>query len=176
MSSLVNSLKAAALRGEQLYLSIARVDEVDEEARVITCTPIDDGAQLINVQLQGVTNGENGACIVPALGSEVVVGFLDRDNAVVVLCSEVERVTLDVNDTIVINGGTNGGLVKIQELTDKVNDLVQAFNNHVHNGVIVAVSGGSGAPAVGTPGNSLKPTASASTFNKTDYENENVKH
>ncbi|WP_053405183.1 hypothetical protein [Persicobacter sp. CCB-QB2] len=32
--------------------------------------------------------------------------------------------------------------------------LVDAYNQHTHDKVIVTVTGGSGAPAVGTPGNS----------------------
>ena len=46
------------------------------------------------------------------------------------------------------------------ELKADFNALVGEYNAHVHDGVIVAVSGGSGAPAVGTPGDSAPPTSS----------------
>lgn len=46
------------------------------------------------------------------------------------------------------------------ELKSDFNTLVSTFNSHVHSGVIVSVSGGSGAPAVGVPGNSAAPTSS----------------
>lgn len=42
-----------------------------------------------------------------------------------------KKVTVDA-DEIVFNGGENGGLVKIKELTDKINGLIKAFNDHTH--------------------------------------------
>lgn len=78
-------------------------------------------------------------------------------------------------DEIVFNGGTFEGLVKIGALTTKINELVDTFNDHTHPGVITAVKGGSGAPAVGTPGSTEK-TAPASKLKQSDYENLKVKH
>lgn len=79
-------------------------------------------------------------------------------------------------DEIAFNGGTLGGLIKISELTAKLNALIDTFNGHDHSGVITAVSGGSGAAAVGTPGNSAPPNQTADTFSQADYENTRIKH
>lgn len=47
-------------------------------------------------------------------------------------------------------------------VADEVNafltPFVQAFNSHTHSGVITAVSGGGGAPAVGVSGSSATPS------------------
>ena len=59
------------------------------------------------------------------------------------LLLETEKVTIDVakdkvtvdadkEEGIVINGGNNQGLVKIKELTDKINEFVDTFNKHTH--------------------------------------------
>lgn len=85
--------------------------------------------------------------------------------------------TVELNaDKITFNGGDNVGLVKIVELTDKINALVDSFNKHTHPGVITAVSGGSGNPAVGTPGSTQIPASPAKKLSKKDYENEKITH
>lgn len=95
-----------------------------------------------------------------------------------------DKVTLEIADNKVkltadqidFNGGDLGGLIKIEVLTAKVNDLVTSFNSHIHPGVIIAVAGGSGTPATGTSGSTAAPSKSASTFSKGDYENTKIKH
>lgn len=74
-----------------------------------------------------------------------------------------------------INGGGNGGMIKIQELTDKLNNLVkeleqlkQDYQQHTHSGV---TTGG------GTSGAPIKPyTNNFTQFNKDDYEDLNCTH
>jgi len=63
-----------------------------------------------------------------------------------------------------INGSEHEGLIKIVDLTTKLNDLVTDYNLHMHTGV---QTGG---------GVSGTPSTSASSFSKSDYENENVIH
>ena len=48
--------------------------------------------------------------------------------------------------------------------------------NHTHDGVITAVSGGSGSPATGTPGNTGKPITTPNDFDKSDYEDDKITH
>lgn len=100
---------------------------------------------------------------------------LEYANDKVTLSVSGNEVRLDA-DRITLNGGSLGGLIKIEELTAKVNELIDAFNSHTHPGVITAVSGGSGAPAVGTPGNTQAPATTAARFDKGDYENTKVTH
>lgn len=74
---------------------------------------------------------------------------------------------LKTDGTIEI-GGDARTAVKFQELKTAFDELKQDFNdlvdhvdNHEHDGVIVTVSGGSGGPAIGTPGSSNPPTSNA---------------
>lgn len=127
-----------------------------------------DGTEYLDVHLKATVNGNGGMIIKPTVGSMVLVERIDNSNRLfVAMFSEIEE--------IVFNQGENG-MVIIDKLTDKLNELVKAFNSHVHSGVITAVSGGSGAPAVGTPGNSAKPTTEASEFKQADYEDIKIKH
>lgn len=63
-----------------------------------------------------------------------------------------------------INGSEFEGLVKIIDLTTKLNALVTDYNLHTHSGVQTGA------------GTSGVPTATTNTFSKSDYENTNVVH
>lgn len=198
------AIRKLAVENGEMYSKICVVDSIDENARTVDVSPIDGSAPVLAVNLQANQEGENGFVAFPKQGSHVVVSFLSGATAVVVLMEEVEKIiavigkdkpikimaedsavslelgdtTIDLKDdkSITFNKGDNGGLVIIEKLTNKINEFITTFNNHTHGGVITAVSGGSGAPAVGTPGNSGTPTSSAKSLNKKDYENSKIKH
>ena len=94
-----NAIRQLALSGSEIYLSVCTVDAVDENARTIDCTPIDEGAQLIGVNLQADQSGQTGVVSFPAVGSDVVVGFLSPAVAVVLLTTDVAKVMLKIGDT-----------------------------------------------------------------------------
>ena len=60
-------------------------------------------------------------------------------------------------DGVRLNGTEYGGLIKIQELTDKLNEFIALYNAHTH-------------------GLTPDPSVSAPVFLKTDYENTKVQH
>ena len=88
-----------AMSGAELYCKVCTVDAVDEDARTIDCTPIDEGAQLLGVNLQADQAQEVGVVQFPAEGSDVVVAFLSANVAVVVLTTEVTKTMLTVGNT-----------------------------------------------------------------------------
>lgn len=93
------SIRHLALRGCEMYLSVCTVDAVNVEARTVDCTPIDEGAQLLGVNLQANQSEKVGIVALPAIGSEVVVGFINPAVAVVVLTMEVTKTLLTIGDT-----------------------------------------------------------------------------
>ena len=141
----------------------AKVKAVDDD----TCSVELDGLTLTDVRLRAVVNGENSKILVtPETGSYVLVADLagDLSQLVVVGYSEVKKITIDATattDGIVINGGSNNGLIKIDKLTQKLNELVQAIMTHTHP----APGGATGAPSSRIP-----------TFDKGDYEDTKVTH
>lgn len=170
----------------------AQVSGVDESAR--TCTVKTGGITYGDVRLYSVVKPElKGFAFIPVVGSIVLVARIgDSNELCIVQFSEVEKVIFTIAEDftlsvtggsvelsvpeIIINGGNLGGLLKIDDITAKLNDLVKTFNSHTHSGVITAVSGGSGAPAVGTPGSSTVPDQAAASFSKGDYEDTKIKH
>lgn len=94
-----NAIKKLALSGSEMYMSVCTVDAVDEKTRTIECTPINEGAQLLGVNLQADQSGEVGVVSFPAVGSYVVVGFLNPAVAVVVLTTEITKIMLKIGKT-----------------------------------------------------------------------------
>lgn len=86
-----------------------------------TCnvTTLDTEVDLFDVRLQTAT--ANGVLLKPKVGSIVVVTPITDFEFVVVMFSEL--------DTITLLDGSFGGLVKVQELTEKVNNLEGQVND-----------------------------------------------
>lgn len=85
--------------GAELYCKICAVDAVDEEIRTIDCTPLDESAPLVGVNLQADQQQEVGVVQFPAVGSFVVVAFLSPNVAVVVLTTEITKTMLTIGNT-----------------------------------------------------------------------------
>ena len=146
----------------------AKVKAVNGE----TCDVELEGMKLTDVRLRAVVNGEDSKILVtPKTGSHVLVVDLSGDlsQLAVVGYSEVEKIEINATDKIIFNGGNNHGLVQIEKLTQKLNDLVNIFNNHTHH---VDTQG----TAAAQSGTSSIPGTSASQFIKSDYEDTNITH
>ena len=115
-----------------------------------------------DVRLRASELDDDGQMLVtPKVGSAVTVGSLSGD------LSQLVVLQVDHIESIVINGGRLGGLINIEQLTDKINELVDTFNSHTHD-VTVSHPGGTFT--------TIKPGSSASSFMKGDYEDETIKH
>lgn len=130
-----------------------------------------------------INGDENQPCIVDYESADVVE-FV-RSNTVFRLTIDPEDPENDTltasigssslkvdKDVIEFNGGSLNGLIKIDDLTRRLNDLVNTFNAHTHNvpagSFLISATSGVSNPApipVQTPSNN------ASAFNKSDYEN-----
>lgn len=120
------------------------------------------GITIPGVRLKASEMDDDGKMLItPKIGSAVTIGSLSGDLA------ELVVLQVDHIETIVINGGKLGGLINIEQLTDKINELVEAFNAHTHQ-VTVSHPGGTFT--------TVKPTSSAKSFKKDDYEDVKIKH
>lgn len=118
---------------------------------------VEIGSLLVSdVRLRASETDDNGEMlIVPKVGTAVIVGSLSGDYANLVVLS------VDHVESITINGGKLGGLVNIEDLTKKINELIKVVNNHTHQG---------------THGPTGPPLTKAQEFKKTDYEDVTIKH
>lgn len=118
------------LAKEKFYSQIGKAVNVDEEKRTCDFEPIEDEATREGVRLQSVISETKGFVLIPKENSDIVVTFFNRSTGFVSLTSELEKVIWDV-DLTQINGGDNGGLINIEDLITKINQLENALNNHI---------------------------------------------
>ncbi|MBR4849806.1 MAG: hypothetical protein IKV09_02640 [Alistipes sp.] len=125
--NLRQAIQQMAMSGAELYCKVCTVDAVDEDARTIDCTPIDEGAPLLGVNLQADQEQEVGVVQFPAEGSDVVVAFLSANVAVVVLATEITKTILTIGDTETIVEDNSVTLttksvsVEVKDKTAKIN-------------------------------------------------------
>ncbi len=151
---------------DNVYAVDCTVISVDEDARTAQVQAI-GGKARNTFTARLMTTVDDGVLVVPEDDSTVCVVFGNFTKPYITQYSGVKK--------IVLRGGDLGGLVKVIELTTKlnnlenlVNDLVQKFNSHVHTGV--TAGGASTGPT---------PTQETTTLVKTkrkDIENEQITH
>jgi len=108
-------------------LFTAEVKSVEGE----TCTVLVGELEVPDVLLTPADEGADGKLLItPKEGSQVTVADLscgELRHLAVVHWGEVEKISLTA-DSIELNGGDNGGLVKIEALTDKINNIEKDIN------------------------------------------------
>lgn len=114
-----DSLRKLTTPNSNAYSKVCTVDSVDLVNLTCYCIPINDDADITEVRL--MANIDNGFLLIPEVNSIVVVSFLSDSSAYVSLVSKVSEIQL--------NGTNYDGLVKVQELTDKLNNLENKLND-----------------------------------------------
>ncbi len=158
----------------EMYCVLCTVNSVDTSERTCEVTPLNGKADLFDVRFQAELSLTEGMFIEPKVNSTVLVAFINSIQAAVVMCSEIENIYIDTQGDTVFNGGQNDGMVKVGDLVtklnnleNKVNDLVTWTSTHTHTGVTPGP--GSTGTAVGIVG-TLTPTQ------QSDLENTKVQH
>lgn len=151
----------------EIYSKVCKVVSVDKDLNTCDVEPLDGDAELLDVKLTATEENKTGFLVYPEIDSSVIVTFIDKDTAFVSMCTEVEEV--------VINGGSNGGLIKINTLISELNK-----NNLILNAIKSVVSTpipetGNGSPSsLGTALNSALLSLQIGDFS--GMENDKIKH
>lgn len=200
MADIRNLIRQLAQPDGETVALVCTVDEVNEKDRTIDCTPLNEGAPLLGVNLQANQGADFGVCLIPEKGSYVIVGFVADGAAGVVLATErvksaevvigdnsavidadgcrikTANMSADFNASdIIFNGGQFGGLVKVEALTRRLNLIEKDINN-----LKTAMSGW--APVAQDGGAALKTAVTSWTAAplvetvRNDYENTKIKH
>lgn len=162
--------------GGGLPFVIGEVVSVESE----TCTvKVADRVTVGDVRLNASADGNEGNILVkPAVGSMVLMSDLsggDLRELVVTAWSEIDTVTVRFKGDVVINGGENDGLVKVIELTEKLNNIEKDINtlkNKFSSWTPVVYDGGAALKAAVTDWASRQL---AETKQK-DIEDKRIKH
>lgn len=203
MNNIKETIRQLAQGGLQNVSLVCTVDAVDKTARTVDCTPLDESAPLLGVNLQANQGSAFGVVTFPKVGSYVVVGFVaDGAAGVVLLTDEVESVEVVISDEtarisvdqdgvrmliggdtsaeltkegIALNGGGFGGTVKVEELTEHINTIENDINELKNIfSAWVAVPQDGGAALSALVANWAGDILTLTR--RGDYENEKVKH
>lgn len=157
---------------DDVVLIACLVESVDIPNHTCTCTAIGGKGvtSILNVQLMAEV--EDGLLLVPVIGSTVIVSYSTYTAPVVVMFSGIDQVFLSAATGIQLNDGSYGGLIQIEQLVTKlnnleklVNDLVSKFNIHIH-----PLTTGTSSPTLTQETSILVPTQ------QTELENTTVTH
>jgi hypothetical protein len=177
---------AGTFKKDTVEMLVGTVKSVDESKS--TCTVvIENGVELPNVLLQaGVCDGLQ---VIPKKDSGVVVIKSTYNQPFIAVYSDVEKYYLQVGDgsltvfkdtsnnqpLIQLNDGSYGGLIKIQELVNKINAIenllngfITIYNTHAHTATSL------GSPT--TVPSSVETQTISPITQKSDIENTKVNH
>ncbi|HRS19363.1 MAG TPA: hypothetical protein P5243_07655 [Bacteroidales bacterium] len=167
-------IKFGKMGAKELVKQILFVAEV-VDIQTDTCSIQYNTLKLTNVRLCAIKDGNKSKLIVrPKVGSDVLVFDMSGGDLTDLLVLQVT----DVED-IQTDKGSNGGLIQIEKLTDKINevvdslnDLIEAFNGHTHATATVIGQ----VTVSGTATKIAIPSIKASKLKSSDYENPKIKH
>jgi len=164
MSLLTLLQEAAGVRNQdEVRLLICDVNSVDLDNRLCNVTTVTGTASVkFNAQLSaGVSDGFIAE---PEIDSQVFVLFSKYTKPFVLMYSDLISLS--------IKGGEFGGLVKVIELTTKINNLENKVNDIIlaYNTLSLPVSGSTAGPPVSQITPALTLTVRA------DIENTTIKH
>ena len=140
------------------------VSDINTTEMTCTCTPINGDAEFFDVLLNA--DADKGFTLIPANNSVVIVQQPSQATEYVSMVSKV--------DQIYLAGDANGGLVKVQDLVSKLNNLENKVNSLIvacsSQVVTLAPSGLFALAPFFTSVTPLTPTQ------QTELENQTVKH
>lgn len=171
MDATIRELIRAIVGDMRVFAIRATVKSVNGD--VCEVEPLNGGPVISGVKLKSGAGA--GLLITPAIGSIVEVVKDGPFTGFVSQYSEIESVTLDSNTTIVINGGANDGLVNVNDLVTKLNNLENDINDlktAFSTWVVVPNDGGAALKTITASwyGSPLIPTVAQ------DIEDPNVTH
>lgn len=113
---------------DKVWMIPCIVTAVDLSERTCDCTPVGGKAVTDIGGVQLMAEVDDGWLLVPAINSNVVVCYSERNIPYVALYSELQNATLIVAGKIQLQGGELGGMVTVTALTQKLNKLEQDLN------------------------------------------------
>lgn len=147
-------------------LQWAEVVSVNKAEKTMDVKALSDGLEIYDVQL-----GSGSVILYPKIGTMCLIGMLENldTDAMLISAKEVDSMEITAGTEIIINGGSNGGVININELTDKINAFVDKYNGHTH---VVSTTGS----ATAQSGTAATTTSVANKLDKKDYEDVKLKH
>ena len=143
LDKLAATLERKAQKARQAQIRYAECVSVDWEARTMTAKGTADDLEYLDVAL-----GLGAIYTKPAAGAVCLIGIIDGQevSAFLIAAEKVELVEYAA-DSVTVNEGKNGGLVKAPALTTRLNAIEKDLNalKTVFSGWAVVANDGGGA-------------------------------
>ena len=170
---IAESIRKLAGSANAFETFVCEVKSVD--GATCTVTRVLDGLEIADVRLNCHITENEGIVVTPKVNSFVLVTNIDGRQYFVSQCSEIEKITINCDDKIIINDGNNGGLINIEKLTQKLKTIetdINSLKNIMTAWIPVAQDGGAALKgAVETWAGDLLAITQTS-----DYEDTKVTH
>lgn len=120
----------------QNKIQVAKVTSVDKTNATISA--IADDTEYTDIRLKAtIDKKNNGLVLLPVVGSYVLITNVGDSNTdtVILVYTEVEEVL--ITGSVSINGGDNGGVVRVADLNDNLkalNDSINTLTNAIRVG------------------------------------------
>ena len=118
----VNKMSGQHKLDQVTYID-SEVISVDIPNRKCSCKAIGGHTDYDFPTVRLMASVDDGILIEPVIGSTIKVIFSQNIEPFAVQFSEIENITIITNTKITFQDGSFGGLVKVEELTAKINAL-----------------------------------------------------
>jgi len=164
--SIISSIQkmSGSYNSDPVYLVTGTVSSIDEDNGTCTVDAITGNAttEITGVEFQTVVS--DGLLLIPVKDSEVKVCFSKYTQPFIIQYSQIDKMYLS-GVKIQFNDGKLDGLIKIIELTDKLNNFKTEISEELVK-IAAGIAAGGGSYTPGT----------LSQFIKSDYENTSITH
>jgi len=183
LKDIINNFISNRLNKERYYSASGVVEGVSKNLKVCDVR-LSTGELIQDVKLEAdlkinasgeiVSSEPKGFITIPVTGSQVLVTFINDTDAFLAMVSEVDKLYIKA-DGIQFNDGSNGGLINVEDLVDRLNtiegdmnDLKQIFSTWVP----VTQDGGAALKGAAATWYSVPLTETK----KSDIEDESITH
>ncbi len=183
---IAQGLKALTHKQYELMSGTVVPGTVDETKYSCDVLPTGMGDPIKGVMLHSVLSNANGLIQVPADNSDVIIASVDGAGEYAIMkCSDLTKILVVIGGIkmtiesggVQLNDGSLGGLVKVIDLTTKLNNLETKLNNMVDAWHSFATAYTPGGPvASGLPSSVTDVSGDLILTTRTDIEDTKMTH
>ena len=162
-ATIKDAVRELSKNDESIYSVVCTVASVS--GKKCDCSPVNGDADILEVRL--MADEQTGILVTPTVNSKVIVTMINKVSGYVSMFSSI--------DSIELNGSNFNGLVKVAELTAKINALESDLNTlktAFSSWVVAPTDGGAALKAITAAWYTSPITATT----QTEIENIKIKH
>lgn len=133
-----------------------------------------DGKRINNVRLNASLIIDDGLVISPGINSYILVTKIDSTKYFASQFSKIDKISINLDGEMVINGGENGGIAKVEKIVENL-DKIKTYLNSLNTAISEGLSGTAGNAGVAAAGTFMN-TMDLQSLEFEDMKNDKIKH